>query len=276
MGNTMVVHCTQGSTIAGAVAAMRKHKSECHEVVDITTVAWTSKLLIPWDRPARSLKHPRGTPQTNNRGWTTGTAHLGKVYQVEVVGFAEQMATQPEAWFRVFGSYLGPLCDRLGVPRRFPCEFVPTDSAYGVNARQRLSWDEWERVDGIVGHQHVPGNAHWDPGGIGRVIPYVLAAARPPVPSLPPPVLPTVPALALLEVIDMPLPTEVKFTWSLLDLPDCQTITRELYRQAGNIDTDGMAYWDGQMVRLLEQGRDPRPLLAEISKQLREAATAGG
>lgn len=135
-------------------------------------------------------------------------------------------------------------------------------------------------VPGFVGHGQLDPDRRSDPGlefPWDEFLAYYAdeMAGRPAPPAPPAPVLSPAVALAL-EVIDMPLPTEVKFTWSLLDLPDCQTITRELYRLTGNTDEKGMAYWDGQMVRLLEQGRDPRPLLAEISKQLREAATAGG
>lgn len=132
------------------------------------------------------------------------------------------------------------------------------------------------RRPGFLGHGDIDPDRRTDPGWSKndwltflQLYGIEMDRRRAPVPSLPPPVLPTVPALALLEVIDMPLPTEVKFTWSLLDLPECQAIVVALYHLAGNEDTAGMAYWDDQLVLLLEQGKDPRPLLAQISKQLR-------
>jgi hypothetical protein len=36
-------------------------------------------------------------------------------------------------------------------------------SAHGQN---RMSVDEWNRFAGWCGHQHVPGETHWDPGAI--------------------------------------------------------------------------------------------------------------
>jgi hypothetical protein len=43
--------------------------------------------------------------------------------------------------------------------------------AYGYHAMQRLNLTDFMRYSGVLGHQHVPGNAHWDPGQfpIGRL-----------------------------------------------------------------------------------------------------------
>ena len=164
----LVLHFTQGTTIAGAIDAMRKAHSECHEVVDPAMVgsegmALTLQLL-PWGTPARSLKHPAGRPETNNRGFTAGS-DLGRCYQVEIVGRSEVAAAYPEWWYQHLADYLRDQCAKLGVPYTFPCPFVGNEG-YGASARQRLSWAQWSTVAGIVGHQHVPGNEHWDPGAL--------------------------------------------------------------------------------------------------------------
>lgn len=166
-GPVLVLHTTEGTTIAGAVAAMRRNRSECHEVVDVSANGVITQLLTPWGQSARSLRHPSGTPETNNR--------RPPVYQVEIVGHADQMGGKPHDWYAALARYLHDLCDRLHVPKRFPCAFVGDDRAYGTGAPQRLSWGQWADVSGIIGHQHVPGNAHWDPGDINRLAPLMGA-----------------------------------------------------------------------------------------------------
>lgn len=163
----LVLHFTQGTTIAGAVAAMRKARSGCHEVVDPAMVgsegqALTQQLL-PWTTPARSLKHPAGRPETNNRGF--GSNPLGRCYQVEIVGYSEKAATYGDVWYQRLGAYLDARCTALRIPPVFPLPFIGS-RAYGASAPTRLTWEAWSRVAGIVGHQHVPGNEHWDPGEI--------------------------------------------------------------------------------------------------------------
>lgn len=244
----LIVHSTEGATIAGAVAAMRSARSECHEVVLITEHNWTAQLLTPWTQPARSLRHPKGTPETNNRGFTRATAHLGKVYQIEIVGFAHSMADKPDAWYHQLADYVRRRCDALDVPKRFPCPFVPNSSAYGLGAAQRLSWAEWETVSGIVGHQHVPGNSHWDPGGLNKLIPLLVKETPMPIPSTPKP------------------------TWSLLDLEDVAAIVRGLFHLYGRREEGVVADledWDRDIAEKLAKGTDPRPTLAYIEWQLR-------
>lgn len=53
----------------------------------------------------------------------------------------------------------------MPIPRQSGRRFL--DLA-GVNANpgNRMSVDEWKAFSGWCGHQHVPGETHWDPGGI--------------------------------------------------------------------------------------------------------------
>lgn len=162
----VVLHLTQGSSIAGAVSTMNKAGTQCHRVIDPAVIDSRGKAayrqLIPFDRPAKSLKHPKGTPETNNRGYTTATRHLGRVLQVEVVGFSERIEDYDDDWYERLDEALSELADEQGVPKTFPCEFV--DDGYGVSASQRLSRKAFETISGFIGHEHVPDNEHWDPG----------------------------------------------------------------------------------------------------------------
>jgi len=186
----LVLHSTEGTTIRGAVAAMDQAGSQCHEVVDPYSDApgWDTEQLRDWLQPARSLRHPPTTPETNNRGYTSATAHLGKVYQVEIVGHAARMShttddPYPRVWWENLAQYLTGLCQDLGVPVRFPHEFLGVNQAYGTTSRSRMLWSEWAAVSGIVGHQHVPGNSHWDPGSLGPALIPLMTGEPPPMPT---------------------------------------------------------------------------------------------
>ncbi|MCP3948522.1 N-acetylmuramoyl-L-alanine amidase [Herbaspirillum sp.] len=171
MKNLIVLHTTEGHSIESAIHTMNRNRSQCHEVVDPSRPV--TEMLTPWTQPARSLTHPPSTPETNNRGFTATTRHLGKVYQIEVVGFAREVAGYSAKWYQRLARYLAIRCTLLDVPRRFPYQFQGED-AYGVNGVARIGWDEWATVAGIVGHQIVPGNRHWDPGPLNRIIPLVI------------------------------------------------------------------------------------------------------
>jgi len=50
-------------------------------------------------------------------------------------------------------------------------------TSYGTNNGVRLGWGAWAKYEGWLGHQHVPGNVHGDPGNID--ISKLLAKAAP-------------------------------------------------------------------------------------------------
>jgi hypothetical protein len=167
--NAIVLHLTQGDSLAGAVATVIQRKVECHEVVDParerpTPEGCLSQQVLPWSQAARSLAHPRGTPETNNRGYTTNTALLGKIFQIEVVGWSDRIYSP--AWYARLARYLRLRCSQLDVPLAFPtAPFRPEHLAYGETKPGRLTRAQFRVVAGLIAHQDVPDNAHWD-GGI--------------------------------------------------------------------------------------------------------------
>lgn len=60
--------------------------------------------------------------------------------------------------------------------QRVPRGWVAYPQSYGLTARQRLTFVEWNNFYGICGHQHVPENDHGDPGNfpIERLLSKVL------------------------------------------------------------------------------------------------------
>lgn len=63
-----------------------------------------------------------------------------------------------------------------------PRGWVQYPASYGINARQRMTFAEWRNAYGIFGHQHVPENAHGDPGDfpIARLVAAIKGESKPP------------------------------------------------------------------------------------------------
>jgi len=163
-----LLHTTEGTTVAGAIAAYRAHNSWPHRTVDCRRRIIVEHL--PLAAAARSLQNlPGGADQTNRDG--------DVLIQYELVGSATNPASigDPDDldWFgRVV---LGPDCARMGIPLTSTVRWVAYPASYG-NAPQRLSLAAWDAYSGVLGHQHAPDNVHGDPGAIN--IDRILTAAR--------------------------------------------------------------------------------------------------
>jgi len=118
---------------------------------------------------AFALRHPRGTPETNRRG---------PCLQVELEGFARDTRSWPNEYYaniaqdvvrpldrfcrETYGATLvgGPTTRRL----IYADELDPFGPLATTSSPLRLSPTEWNAAHGLIGHQHVPFNTHWDPG----------------------------------------------------------------------------------------------------------------
>lgn len=145
-GKKLVWHTVEGSSIEGAVAAYRASGSYPH-----FTLQWKDgKLLIaqhaPIDQCVTTLQHPGGTPETNRAG----------CIQVEIASFAKDAHNWPDEMYAALADFARWVEDNAGVPRKTGVKFtVPA---------QRLSGSAFVSYAGHIGHCHVPGNDHWDPG----------------------------------------------------------------------------------------------------------------
>lgn len=155
MARTLIVHTTESNSSPGAAQRaadfLRRANKMSHQVYD--PVYDQTAVLLPWDAPERTLKNLVGGVQTNNRPGT---------FQVEIVGWARQTHLMSDRWYRNLADYLHACCVELGVPWVFPVQFL--SASYADRHINRLSFEEWLRVDGVIGHCHVPENDHWDPG----------------------------------------------------------------------------------------------------------------
>ena len=142
-------HTTEGNTLTGAEAAFAPYpphlgvdprSGERHQYIDL-------------DRCAYSLGN--------------SDAEDSFVIQVEVVGYAAQTHTWPADWLDWLGREVArPVADAVGVP---PVHLVFYGEDDGIvlaspSSPIRLTLGQWDDFAGHVGHQHCPGDDHWDPG----------------------------------------------------------------------------------------------------------------
>lgn len=139
-----------------------------HFVVDPGN--WRRAQLLPVTRAACALER-RGSTHTN------GVLSI----QTEICGFSATAHTWNDNVLLFLARHA--VDARLGVleamGKTFAQEvhvtFYGQDAGFTLasyNARQRLQGEEWRAIAGHVGHQHVPGNAHWDPGklNVARIV----------------------------------------------------------------------------------------------------------
>jgi len=96
------------------------------------------------------------------------TGNTDGTIQVEVGGKAERPFTENDAELTAaVRALFQAVRGATGIPNQVDSRvrFVH-DGAAGYDAPQRLDAATFRAVKGIVGHQHVYGNSHWDPGMI--------------------------------------------------------------------------------------------------------------
>lgn len=99
-------------------------------------------------------------------GWAT-SENPNRPY---TVGFSWPKAP---AWaITALGKIVGQLARDHGIPLSAPWTFPSWKTS------NRASWAAYRRARGIIGHTHVPGNDHTDPGALP--ISRIIAAAKPP------------------------------------------------------------------------------------------------
>lgn len=156
-GPKITHHTTEGSSAAGAIGAYRSHGGWPH-----LTVEWTGSRLkiyqhLPLNVAARALMN-------NSIGGETNRANT---VQIEHVGFARETHEWPTARYAAIAN----LCRWIEAQTGCPANSM-SEARWGENRPPRIgNWD-FHRGRGHHGHQHVPGNHHWDPGklDIGAVL----------------------------------------------------------------------------------------------------------
>lgn len=173
-----VMHTVEAmpSSRASALATARDHPTPPHLWV------WVEERLIiqsvRLDRSAFALRHPSGTPETNKM----------RALQAEVFGFAKDMGSKPESWWRWLGENVLRPFAAMGYAVNLN-HVAPTTGSdgYGTDGAVRMSRSAWRSFDGVCGHANVPDNSHWDPGDarLDLLARYArpIVAPKPPAPT---------------------------------------------------------------------------------------------
>lgn len=107
---------------------------------------------------AYALRSPGGGRSPNYQA--------GPVFQIEVVAFARESPTQPDWWYQRLARLIADVCTDWKIPLVFHPAGFTGSQAYGESGVNRISWENYRQFTGILGHQHVPYNTHWDPGAL--------------------------------------------------------------------------------------------------------------
>ena len=168
----IALHTTEGDTILGAVNTYRakagKWSGGIHPHMTASAFSRSGQSHVPLSKAAYSLK----------------SHDTDGIIQVELVGHADQSHNWPDEELDWIGAnVIAPIIRaHPTIPLVAPAPFLGADS--GTLARPwpygkaRISPSNWAGVKGIVGHQHLPYDDHWDPGkiNIGRIIDAAWAA----------------------------------------------------------------------------------------------------
>ncbi|WP_158274542.1 peptidoglycan-binding domain-containing protein [Cellulomonas sp. WB94] len=132
--------------------------------------------------------------------------NTGGAIQLEIVGTCDprngvlpSVLTLDDGDLGYLAGLLRVISDAAGIPLVTSVDWRPYPESYGANG-VRLSRAQWEAYVGVLGHQHVPGNTHGDPGSlnIGRLLELaagsVTVVSNPVTPPPPPPEPPAPPA----------------------------------------------------------------------------------
>lgn len=107
------------------------------------------------DQPAWALAAPAGYPSTNSMG----------AIQIEIVAYAATLKNLDGGDLEYLIGFIRFILAQTGIPATCTVLFGGAET-YGINGPKRMSSAQWTAYRGICGHQHVPGNSHWDPGDL--------------------------------------------------------------------------------------------------------------
>ena len=172
-----IAHVTTGSAFSpgswqGAIDTLRERGGEPHYLVDV--IRDRVGQFYPLTVSSRSLKRGWGydVPWSCNK--------MGdRIIQIEFIA-------EPDGFTRYWKP--GPNFRAMmrdiranGVPDRWPGGLV----AQSPSDNRRMTWTDYVRASGWIGHSQVPLQDHWDPGPIDQL---AIFAAAPPnnIPTIPP------------------------------------------------------------------------------------------
>lgn len=152
-----VLHTTESTRFIPNQDNYFGHSSYPHFTCVVTGGVFFVYQHISIRRAARALKNLSGGVQTNREG----------VIQIEVVGRATEPFTNNPVMVRGLTQLMRWIESQTEIEAQSRVHFNPYPQSYGRGiGNQRLTYDQWQRYVGWLGHQHVPENDHGDPGAI--------------------------------------------------------------------------------------------------------------
>ncbi len=155
-GVEKVPHQDAGSFVAGFAPRLVWHTTEVLALPNygasaphFTINPKTGKTWqhVSCDRAARALLG------SNIAGIATNQA---RAIQVEIIGFAGESDTWPASYYGHLRELAAWIEDNCGV--------ASTETVDFLDRNHPMSHGQWRGYKGHCGHQHVPGQTHWDPG----------------------------------------------------------------------------------------------------------------
>lgn len=101
--------------------------------------------FLPFNRAARALRHPAGTPETNRCNNT----------QIEICERAANSGEWSESYYKALANLAVLIEHRRSIPRICPRAFSDD---------KRWTSGQWVALRGHTGHKHAPFQDHTDPG----------------------------------------------------------------------------------------------------------------
>lgn len=182
----MVVHSTEGAGFP-SISTYGNGRKAPHFTCDPRLRQ--TRQHYPLTQAAWALVAPADGTHTNTGG----------AIQIEIVGTCDPRRTDLPSVLDLDDGALGYLAGLLqaisaptGIPLISSVDWRPYPASYGANG-VRLNRAQWEAYAGVLGHQHVPGNTHGDPGSlnVGRLLELaagsVTVVSNPVTPPPPPP-----------------------------------------------------------------------------------------
>lgn len=147
-------HSTEGSSIDGALATYAETGDLPHFTDTFEHGRYEAWQHLPLDVAGSALEHRDGDPDTNR----------ANAIQIEHVGFAATSSAWPDGYLAGIARLCRWIEAQTGCNRSCGLSFSP--------GAKRLSWPGWRAYNGHLGHMHVPGQNHTDPGAmnIARIL----------------------------------------------------------------------------------------------------------
>lgn len=160
----VVLHSTEGSSWDPYAGGANAPTLTARPNFDTRRLEWRQHFWI--NQSARALRHPAGYVDTNN----------DHVIQMELVGTCDRASRwsarhvemwDPPEWVVLdIALFLRWVHAEWGVPLTAPDAWPRCSGAVAQPRGVRLSQVEWNAYRGVLGHMHVPGNTHRDPGDL--------------------------------------------------------------------------------------------------------------